>query len=62
MASATALLVGKVVSSAPSVVTMVLSEVLMSLLVRLNTATSPSAIPVSFIAVTLVALASFVSA
>lgn len=38
----------------------VLSEVLISLLVKLNTAISPSAIPVSFIAVTLVALSNFV--
>jgi len=60
--SLTALLVGIVVSSAPRVVMIVLSEVLISLLVKLNTAISPSAIPVSFIAVTLVALASFVSA
>ena len=59
IASATALEVGTVASVEPSVVTIVLSEVLISLFVRLKTAISPSAIPVSFMAVMLVVFANF---
>jgi hypothetical protein len=57
-----ALLVGTVVSSVPSVVEILILEVLISLLVKLKTANSPSVIPVSSIEVTFVVFAIFVSA